>query len=1029
MATKKSKNDFESYVFNPIMIDDTNHQADLSDPDLNYFDDVKIDSKYFFPEDILNSYSHKGNNFSILHLNIRGMKTNFENFLLMLEETKFSFDILCLTETWCSDHDFYNNSLFSIKNYDSIHYERKSKKKGGGIVLYLKTNLMYKKRDTLKVSDDDIESFTIEIINNRCKNTIINCGYRPPNGNVKNFSTFLNNIFKSVNNERKSIFMIGDFNLDCFRYDKSKVIQDFYNNIFQHGVLPLINRPTRVTTNTCTLIDNIFSNCFLDATLKTGIIKTPISDHFPIFSIISRNTTKINTEIKVEKRNINSKNFQSFKTDLINTNWSILDLCGDNVNNKYNLFSDIFMSMYNKNFPITKINIRQKDLKSPWMSKGLKKSSKRKQKLYIKYLKKKSAKAELEYKTYKNMFEKMKQKAKKLYYRNLLNLHKNDSKKIWNTMKEITGKSKSNLNSLPNALLTDRGSLNTNIEIANELNTYFTSVGPKLAQNIPMTKKDYKEYLTPSEFQITNEDLSLEELEIAFKSLKRNKATGVDDMNGNIIIDVFEEIKLPIFSICKSSLQAGVFPDALKNAKVTPIFKAGDSSLSSNYRPISVLPVFSKILERIMYKRVYSFLKRQNLLFSKQFGFQENSSTEHAILTFVENVIRSFEKGEFTLGVFIDLSKAFDTVNHSILLTKLSYYGIQGTCKKWFASYLQNRKQCISLGNGLFTKNCNLICGVPQGSILGPLLFLIYVNDLFKASKVLSLIMFADDSNLFHSDKNINDLFKTMNIELNHISEWFKANKLSLNKNKTKFLLFHSSHRRKLIPIDLPPLEIDKATITRCSNTKFLGVLVDENLNWKPHIDSIRKKISKSIGILYKTRFLLNKSLLKILYFSFVHSHLSYGNIAWASTFKSKLYQLYRHQKHAIRVINFKDRFSHTQPLFKEMQVPTLFEINLSQTLCLMFKCKNRTAPSYFHHLFQCKATNKYITRSQGSLSKPSILRGYGKFTMSYRGPELWNQIIFQQKELLNQQSFSCFKFLLKRYLIQKRNNLILEYF
>ena len=243
---------------------------------------------------------------------------------------------------------------------------------------------------------------------------------------------------------------------------------------------------------------------------------------------------------------------------------------------------------------------------------------------------------------------------------------------------------------------------------------------------------------------------------------------------------------------------------------------------------MSILPVFSKVLERIMYNRVYSHLDSKGFLNEKRFSFQRNNLTEHAIIQLARDITGSFEKGEYTLGVFIDLSIAFDTVDHQILIRKLQYYGTDDTAIEWFKSYLSNRKQYISSQD--VSENClNIIFRVPQGSILGSLLFLIYVNDLFKASNLVMELMFVDDTNLFLSHKNIDTLFDSMNIELANISTWFKSNKLTLNVGKTKWLLFNPLSKRQLLLQNLPNLLIENIHFKKEHVTKFFGVFVDEN--------------------------------------------------------------------------------------------------------------------------------------------------------------------------------------------------------
>ena len=653
--------------------------------------------------------------------------------------------------------------------------------------------------------------------------------------------------------------------------------------------------------------------------------------------------------------------------------------------------------------------------------KVIQKSSKRKQRLYEKFLKHRNEKSEEIYKNYKRLFEVVKKNSKRLYYSNLIIKYKNNIKKTWSVIKEAIGKEKIKQQNFPKKIRVGEKEITDLKAIAANFNKFFTEIGPNLAKDIYPSLVTFETYLKRFHKNQKENDLTINELKEAFFSLKTNKSPGYDDINFNVIRQCFGSLHKPLLHVFSQSLKTGVFPDELKIARVSPLFKKGDDSELGNYRPISVLPCFSKVLEKIMHNRLYKHLSENNLLYKKQFGFQQKHSTEHAIIQLIDQINKNFEKSQYTLGIFIDLTKAFDTVDHNILISKLENYGVRGVNLKWFKSYLNNRKQFISYNNSS-TSYKNMTCGVPQGSILGPLLFLIYINDLREASNILDPIMFADDTNLFYSHHQIKVLFETVNAELQKISQWFRANKLSLNVKKTNYTLFHKCSLKDKMPLKLPELKIGNNIIEKATSIKFLGVMIDENISWRDHIKTVENKLSKNIGLLYQAKQFLDENSLKTLYFSYIHSYLDYANIAWASTHFTKLKTISYKQKQATRIVFNEDRLCHSRPLLRELNALNIYQINLFQVLKFMHRFTIDDLPKVFKNVFK-KPDHKYPTKFAQfnySLRKHSL--SSSKFSISYRGAKLWNEILStDEKEL---KSHMLFQTIVKSKLLAMENEL-----
>ena len=354
------------------------------------------------------------------------------------------------------------------------------------------------------------------------------------------------------------------------------------------------------------------------------------------------------------------------------------------------------MGLYNEAFPKQKIKIKRKGFNSPWMTKGLVKSSKKKQRLYEKFLKNRNSENELNYKQHKTLFKSLKKKSKKNYCSDLIDSYKCNMKKTWNVTKEIIGNKRVTNAPLPNFIKVNNRGIFNKKEIVEIFNSYFINIGPNLAAFIPESKTSFQNYIHYDGPCLSTINLTDLELESAFASLKTCTSSGYDDISDDVVKRVSDEIFVILKHIFNISLVKGVFLDKLKIARVIPSFKKGNNTLVTIYRPISVSRCFSKLLEREMYNRLYKFLVENNILYQKQLGFQNAHSTEHEILQSVNQITDAFSQGKYTLGIFVDLSKAFDTVNHNILLEKLKAYGIQSENLKWFRSYLPNGKHFIS---------------------------------------------------------------------------------------------------------------------------------------------------------------------------------------------------------------------------------------------------------------------------------------------------------------------------------------------
>ena len=488
----------------------------------------------------------------------------------------------------------------------------------------------------------------------------------------------------------------------------------------------------------------------------------------------------------------------------------------------------------------------------------------------------------------------------------------------------------------------------------------------------------------------------------------------INDLNSNKALgpfstptDIFHLIKLnvaePLTEIINLSFEEGVYIDQLKIAKVVAIFKEKGCNMDcTNYRPISLLSNINKIIEKLMHERLYSFLEKHKCIYELQFGFRSEHSTSHALTDLTEAIRKAMDKSSYAIGVFIDLQKAFDTVDHEILLSKLCHYGIRGTSNNWFRSYLTNRQQFVTV-NGKDSDLRTMKFGVPQGSVLGPLLFLIYINDLYLSIKYSTARHFADDTCLLIHHKSLKKIKKLLNRDLKSLNEWLKANKISLNAGKTEILIFR--HHNKPLNYDLK-IKLDGKRLYPSKYVKYLGILIDSQLNWSYHVKSLVPKLARANGMLAKIRHYVSKDSLRSIYFAIFNSIMSYGAHVWGQSVNAHVKRIIKLQDKSIRLINFAKYNEPPSKLYRTSKILKFEDLTRINNYFHVHDSINRKLPPslqdqfhYIHgnHAHQTKLSTQYCVK----VPKSNTVT-YGINSITGQAARSWNLFHMEIKKNLH---------------------------
>lgn len=959
----------------------------------------------YFTEDTVNKFLEpKG--LTILHVNCRSMNANFDSLLNLLHNFDVLPEIIAVSETWLSTE---TDSLYNIEGYDFVSRPRNSKSLGGGVGIYYKNELNARICPEL-CSSICIECVFIEIVQQGSPNIIVGAIYRPPNNDIVQFNAEFHNLLGKLSlvaKKNTNIALAGDFNIDLLLADSSSSTQLFLDNLSSYSFVPTISLPTRITSSSSTLLDNVFVNS-LSTTISSAIIFSDISDHLPILVKLPAKLAPRQSNTTQMTRSVNTVSINAFIAALQAQRWdNVLDAINDPLSAPhvaYALFSLTFLQLYDRHFPLRSTKTGSKlSPRKEWMTRGLAKSCFRKSKLYRNSLSDPSKLAF--YVAYRNRLKSLLRIAEKSYYDAKLASYSGDLKRTWSLLRTIINPN-SGTRVSSNCFIDGSGNrITESISIANLFNDFFVGVGASLANKIPASATPFNTYLKGSYHNsLFLTPTTPAEISSITNLLDSKLSSGFDGLSTSLLKQCISPIASILSELVNYSFYTGYFPDELKIAKVCPIYKAGDTNLVTNYRPISVLPGISKIYEKAMYNRLIAYLNRNNVIINNQYGFRAQHSTYMAVLDLYDKLSKAIENKLVSVGVFIDLQKAFDSLDHTILISKLQHYGIRGVARELFANYLNNRQQYVSF-NGKESCLKPIVFGVPQGSILGPILFILYINDIIHCSPALYFILFADDTNLLASGSSCLEVMNKLNLELVKLAEWFKANKLSLNVSKTNFMIF--GNKRVYIPDVNFAVLINDSPITRVSTVKFLGLLIDEGLSWKAHADYICTKLSKNVGVINRLKYKLNRATLKTLYSSLILPYLLYCVIIWGCASQLALDKLEKIQKRAIRVISGASYLAHTSSLFKAMNILKLRDLYHKEVAVFMYRFKFNILPYCCMHYVSLAIPGKYALRVEHDFIQEFMRTIIRLNSISGVGPRLWNLLPIS---LRSSSSLSLFK-------------------
>lgn len=814
---------------------------------------------------------------SILLVNVRSVRdlSRFDDLRIQLALMRRRPDVIVVTESWIERSVI---GLYDLVGYALISYCRDDRG-GGGVVVYVNDEISFTNPIARAVHGIENVQFSLELAKDNV--IIIDAYYRPPEVPFSRLTEVLSaNLAQHPGHKR---IVLGDFNVNLLGY--SSMSNQYVDLVESLGFVVVNNEVTRPVSGT--LLDHVLKNFQCESvhmTFDFGIR----TDHNSILSLF--NVAKdVSAECECVKRYTNWRAYE------IQLSQEVANIQDDDPNVMCNALVNAILDSVSSN--TTERTFRLKRNGCEWMTSELQSLIRRKENLKRATLR---YPLSIIYQTrYNDVCEELtdlKRRTKSQYFDSKLG-NNTSSKQKWNNLNQILGRSRK---SGPEKVkLTDGRTLRTPLEISDRFNEYFSTIASNISPP-ELVNNNINRFGTldrhPNSFFL--EPVTVDEVECAILSLSEGKAPGLDGVSVGAMKRGVQAIVPVLTNLINKCFSTGVFPDALKLARVTPVFKAGDRELVSNYRPISILSVLNKIFENCIYVRLIKFLNACNYFHSTQYGFREKSSTSGACLELLEDVYKAIDDRKYVCATFFDCSKAFDLVPHNILLDKLELAGIRGLPLELFRSYLSDRWQAVSI-QGHNSSMRRMEMGVAQGSKLGPLLYLMYTNDLGRLPIKGKLMLYADDVAILYRSNSPAALLDDIRHDMLSISLYYRTNRLVLNLDKSKVMFFGRRSNRDVSE----DIVINGTIIERVASYKYLGLVLDSNLNFKSHVEHVARRLTSIVGTMYRVKDFVPRHILITLFFSLFHSNMSYLLEVYGTASKTILKRIETLQRRALKMI------------------------------------------------------------------------------------------------------------------------------